>query len=57
MVCNSCGLSLSKFELDQYWKKIKDQNYDDDDDYQRKKAKKKEWMDWYSKSKQDKDRY
>lgn len=54
MVCGSCGLSLSKNELDQYWKKIRDQSYSDDDDFQQKKSRRKEWLDWYSSSKNDK---
>ena len=54
MVCNSCGLSLNRGELDRYWKKIKDQNLVDDDEYQRKKSRRKDWLEWYSKSKNDK---
>ena len=57
MVCKSCGLSLTRGELDSYWKKIKDQNVSDDDDFQRKKSRRKEWLDWYSKSKSEKERY
>ncbi|MHA1293620.1 MAG: hypothetical protein ACTSQJ_13255 [Promethearchaeota archaeon] len=57
VVCNSCGLSLSRHELDQYWRKIKSQNIDDLDDLQRKKQRKKEWLDWYAKSKSEKENY
>ena len=57
MVCKSCGLSLTRGELDSYWKKIKDQNVSDDDDFQRRKSRRKEWLDWYSKSKSEKERY
>lgn len=57
MVCNSCGLSLSRGELDKYWKKIKDQNVNEEDEHQRKKSKRKDWLDWYSKSKSEKERY
>ena len=57
MVCNSCGLSLSRGELDTYWKKIKTQNIDDQDEFQQKKSRRKEWLDWHSKSKDDKEKY
>ena len=57
MVCKSCGLSLTRAELDSYWKKIKDQNVSDGDDFQRQKSRRKEWLDWYSKSKSEKERY
>jgi len=57
MVCNSCGLSLTRFELDRYWQKIRNQNLTDIDDSERKKKRKKEWLEWYSKSKNEKERY
>ena len=57
MVCNSCGLSLSRGELDTYWKKIKTQNIDDQDEFQQKKNRRREWLDWHSKSKDDKEKY
>lgn len=57
MVCNSCGLSLSRHELDMYWKKIRNENIDTSDELQRKKNRRKEWLDWYTSSKDDKDRY
>ena len=57
MVCKSCGLSLTRHDLDQYWKKIRDQNIAEDDDMQRKKSRRKEWLDWYSKSKDEKSQY
>ena len=57
MVCNSCGLSLSRHDLDQYWKKIRTDNVNDNDELQRKKNRKKEWLDWYASSKTDKERY
>ncbi len=57
LVCGSCGLSLTRYELENYWKKIKTQNYDDMDELQQKKQRKKEWLDWYSKSKADKETY
>ena len=31
LICGSCGLSLKRSELDDYWKKIKRQNFNDDD--------------------------
>ncbi len=31
MVCNSCGLSLTRHDLDQYWKKIRTSGVDGDD--------------------------
>lgn len=56
MVCNSCGLSLSRTELDKYWEKIRNETREDMDETQRKKNRRKEWLDWYSKSKSDKER-
>ena len=56
-VCNSCGLSLSRHELDNYWKKVRQENISDDDDMQVKKNRRKEWLDWYSKSKSEKENY
>ncbi|MFX0070108.1 MAG: hypothetical protein ACFFAO_03370 [Candidatus Hermodarchaeota archaeon] len=57
LVCSSCGLSLMRSELEDYWKKIKQQNVNDTDDFQRKKSRRKEWLEWYSKSKAEKERY
>ena len=57
MVCNSCGLSLTRHELDTYWQKIRTENIDGSDELQQKKNRKKEWLDWYSKSKDEKSRY
>mgnify|MGYP006298511339 CR=1 FL=1 len=57
MVCQSCGLSLNRHELDSYWKEIKQQNINEADEYQDKKRRKKDWLDWYSKSKDDKKDY
>ena len=54
MVCGSCGLSLTRGELDTYWKKIKSQNFDDQDEFQRKKSRRKEWLDWHTSSKNSK---
>ena len=54
MVCNSCGLSLTRSELDIYWKKIREGNISDGDDFQQKKQRKKDWLDWYSSSKAEK---
>ncbi|MFX1385218.1 MAG: hypothetical protein ACFFBP_22620 [Promethearchaeota archaeon] len=57
LVCKSCGLSLSRAELDTYWKKIRTQNISNEDDFQRQKSRRKEWLDWYSKSKSEKEKY
>jgi hypothetical protein len=57
MVCNSCGLSLKRHELDAYWKQIKEENTQDLDQSQRKKKRRKDWLDWYAKSKEEKERY
>lgn len=54
MVCNSCGLSLTRFELDRYWSKVRDERGSDADVVQREKNRRKEWLDWYSKSKDEK---
>ncbi len=54
MICSSCGLSVTRHELDIMWKKVRDSNFNDNDDHQRKKSKRKEWLDWYSKSKEEK---
>jgi len=54
MVCNSCGLSLTRFELDRYWSKVRDDRSSDADVSQREKNRRKEWLDWYSKSKDEK---
>ncbi|MBD3255346.1 MAG: hypothetical protein GF383_09650 [Candidatus Lokiarchaeota archaeon] len=56
LVCISCGLSLSRNELDNYWKKIRSENKYEDE-YQQKKARRKDWLEWYSKSKAEKERY
>jgi hypothetical protein len=55
-VCNSCGLSLTRHELDTYWQKIRTENVSGSDEVQQKKSRKKEWLDWYSSSKEDKNR-
>ncbi len=57
LICGSCGLSLKRSELDDYWKKIKRQNIDGDDEYSQKKARRKDWLEWYSKSKAEKEKY
>jgi transcription initiation factor TFIIIB Brf1 subunit/transcription initiation factor TFIIB len=54
MVCNSCGLSLNRNELDRYWSKVRDERGSDADVVQREKNRRKEWLDWYSKSKDEK---
>jgi len=57
LICQSCGLSLKRSELDDYWKKIKQQNFNDNDEYSQKKARRKDWLEWYSKSKAEKEKY
>ncbi len=55
LACVSCGLTMNRQELENYWRTIRFQNLKEDDDLQKKKSKKKEWLDWYSKSKSDKE--
>jgi len=47
----------TRSELDNYWKKVRESNVSDDDDFQQKKTRRKDWLDWYSKSKAEKERY
>ncbi|KKN04323.1 hypothetical protein LCGC14_1098610 [marine sediment metagenome] len=57
VVCQSCGLSLTRHELDGYWKKVRDENFSNADESQKKKNRRKEWLDWYSKSKSEKESF
>ena len=57
MVCGSCGLSLSRYELDHYWSNIRNERGSDADETQKAKNRRKEWLDWYSKSKDEKKNY
>jgi DNA-directed RNA polymerase subunit M/transcription elongation factor TFIIS len=57
MVCKSCGLALERSELENYWRKIKDDNIVEEDEHQQKKSRRKEWLEWYSKSKSEKESY
>jgi flagellar basal body rod protein FlgC len=57
VVCQSCGLSLSRHELDRYWKKVRSENIANTDTVQQKKNRRKEWLEWYSSSKSDKEKY
>ncbi|NHJ19327.1 MAG: hypothetical protein EAX91_00180 [Candidatus Lokiarchaeota archaeon] len=57
MVCSSCGLSLTRNELDRYWSRIRDERGSDADEVQKAKDRRKEWLDWYSKSKDEKQNY
>ncbi len=57
LACQSCGLSLTRNELDNYWKKIRNENYNETDALTKSKNRRKEWLDWYSKSKEEKERY
>lgn len=54
IVCQSCGLSVTRHELDSDWKKVRNENVPEADDSQRKKNRRKEWLEWYSASKNDK---
>ena len=53
----SCGLSLNDHDLDMYWEKVRNQNISESDESEKKKNKRKDWLDWYSSSKEDKDKY
>jgi len=57
IVCQSCGLSLTRHELDSYWKKVRSENFTEGDDLQQKKNRRKEWLEWYSSSKKDKESF
>ena len=57
MVCGSCGLSLSRYELDHYWSNIRDERVSVADEVTKAKNRRKEWLDWYSKSKEEKKNY
>ena len=57
MVCGSCGLSLSRYELAHYWSNIRDERGAATDEVQKAKNRRKEWLDWYSKSKEEKKNY
>jgi Zn-finger nucleic acid-binding protein len=54
MVCTSCGLTLSRTELDRTWKEIRERNIEETDEYDKKKQKKKEWLEWYQSSNKNK---
>ena len=56
MVCGSCGLSLSRYELDSTWSGIRDERGSNADEVQKAKNRRKEWLDWYSKSKEEKNK-
>ena len=45
VVCQSCGLSLTRHELDRYWQKVRSENITEDDDMQQKKNRRKEYID------------
>jgi len=57
MVCSSCGLSLTRYELDRYWYRIRDERGSEADEVTKAKNRRKEWLDWYSKSKDEKKNY
>ena len=55
IVCKSCGLSLTRSELEGYWKKIRNENASEADVSEKKKNRRKEWLEWYSTSKSEKE--
>ena len=55
IVCKSCGLSLTRHELDNVWKKVRNENVTEADSSQQKKNRRKEWLEWYSSSKKSKE--
>ena len=57
VVCMSCGLSLTRHDLETYWQKVRSQNMSEADETEKKKSRKREWLDWYSSSKTDKGNY
>ncbi|MFX1596667.1 MAG: hypothetical protein ACFFBK_11460 [Promethearchaeota archaeon] len=57
VVCQSCGLSLSRHELDMYWQKVRNENVTEVDQVQKQKNRRKEWLEWFSSSKSDKENY
>ena len=57
IVCQSCGLAMTRSELESFWRKVRTQNITEIDESQKKKNKRKDWLDWYSKSKSEKERY
>lgn len=54
IVCKSCGLSVTRHELESDWKKVRNENASDADVSQQKKDRRKEWLEWYSSSKNEK---
>lgn len=54
-VCKSCGLSLTRHELDTIWQKVRNENASDADESLKKKNRRKEWLEWYSSSKKEKE--
>ena len=56
IVCQSCGLSLTRHELDRYWKKVRNENVAEADVTTLKKNRRKEWLEWYSASKKSKEK-
>ncbi len=54
VVCLSCGLTVTRTELDRMWKQIRETNFDESDNYEKKKSRKKDWLDWYQSSDKNK---
>ncbi len=52
VVCTSCGLSLTRYELEHYWKSIKAEQGDFEDDFKKEKSRRKEWLEWWASRKE-----
>jgi hypothetical protein len=50
VVCLSCGLTVTRTELDRMWKEIRENNIQQIDEYDKKKLRKKDWLEWYQSS-------
>ncbi|MFW9770946.1 MAG: hypothetical protein ACFFFB_07015 [Candidatus Heimdallarchaeota archaeon] len=57
LVCQSCGLSLTRGELETYWQKVRNERGTEVDSVDRAKSRRKEWLDWYAQSKKEKENY
>ena len=49
--------SLSRYDLDKTWEKVRSEHSSGDDDMQKAKNRRKDWLDWYAKSKSEKETY
>jgi len=46
---------IQDIRLCNYWKKIRSENFTEADESQQRKNRRKEWLEWYSKSKSEKE--